>query len=275
MVIRTVKGTAGATAGGGAAKGSGPARATAVSGGTGGAGRILLADDDAEIREGLGRLLRFEGYETVLAGDGRLALDLALDLDLAGSPGRAPDLVLMDVTMPGLDGLAATRRIRASGSTVPILMITGRGAVGDRIVALDNGADDYLMKPFAVEELLARVRALLRRGTRWASPPVKAADASLAFHDIAMDLSSRAVTRAGRPLDLTPTEYSLLEYFLRHPTKVLGRARIHKDVWGFDFEPTSNTLDVYVMYLRRKLEQYGGTRLIQTARGLGYMLRVE
>lgn len=176
--------------------------------------------------------------------------------------------------MPGLDGLAATRRIRASGSTVPILMITGRDAVGDRIVALDNGADDYLMKPFAAEELLARVRALLRRGTRRASPSAAVASARLAFHDIVMDLSSHTVTRAARPLDLTPTEYSLLEYFLRHPTKVLSRARIHKDVWGFDFEPTSNTLDVYVMYLRRKLEQYGEPRLIQTARGLGYMLRV-
>ncbi|WP_078890237.1 response regulator transcription factor [Streptomyces maremycinicus] len=260
MVIRTVKGTAEtAAAGGGTA---GQART---------AGRILLADDDAEVREGLGRLLRFEGYETVLAGDGRLALDLALDL--AGAPGNAPDLVLMDVTMPGLDGLAATRRIRASGSTVPILMITGRDAVGDRIVALDNGADDYLMKPFAAEELLARVRALLRRGTRRTSPPAGAASARLAFQDIAMDVSSRTVTRAARPLDLTPTEYALLEYFLRHPAKVLSRARLHRDVWGFDFEPTSNTLDVYVMYLRRKLEEYGEPRLIQTARGLGYMLR--
>lgn len=262
-MIRTVKGTAGAA---GAAAGGGTA------GRAGTAGRILLADDDADIREGLGRLLRFEGYETVLAGDGRLALDLALDL--VGAPGNAPDLVLMDVTMPGLDGLAATRRIRASGSTVPILMITGRDAVGDRIVALDNGADDYLMKPFAAEELLARVRALLRRGTRRASPPAGAASTRLTFDDIVMDLSSHTVTRAGRPLDLTPTEYSLLEYFLRHPTKVLSRARIHKDVWGFDFEPTSNTLDVYVMYLRRKLEQYGEPRLIRTARGLGYMLRV-
>ncbi|MEV1064723.1 response regulator transcription factor [Streptomyces sp. NPDC050263] len=257
MAMRTVRGTETRTS------------ETGTAGTAGTAGKILLADDDADIREGLGRLLRFEGYETVLAENGRLALDLV------GAAGTAPDLILMDVTMPGLDGLAATRRIRASGCTVPILMLTGRGAVGDRIVALDNGADDYLMKPFAVEELLARVRALLRRGSgRRTPPPPRRPSARLAFHDIAMDLSSRTVTRAARPLDLTRTEYALLEYFLRNPAKVLSRSQIHKDVWGFDFEPNSNTLDVYVMYLRRKLEQYGEPRLIQTVRGLGYMLRV-
>ncbi|WP_416976232.1 response regulator transcription factor [Streptomyces sp. T028] len=235
---------------------------------TNAAGRILLADDDADIRESIGRLLRFEGYETVLAGDGRLALDLI------AAPGGAPDLVLMDVTMPGLDGLAATRRIRASGSTVPILMITGRDAVGDRIVALDNGADDYLMKPFAVEELLARVRALLRRATRRTPPPPRpSAPDTLTFLDVVMTHATRTVTRAGHPVDLTRTEYTLLEYLLRHPAKVLSRAQILHDVWGFDFEPTSNTLDVYVMYLRRKLETDGRPRLIQTVRGLGYMLR--
>ncbi|MEU6381006.1 response regulator transcription factor [Streptomyces sp. NPDC046909] len=226
--------------------------------------KILLADDDAAVREGVGRLLRFEGYETVLAGDGRTVLEL-----IEGEP----DLVLMDVTMPQLDGLAATRRIRASGCTVPILMITGRDAVGDRIVALDNGADDYLTKPFDVEELLARVRALLRRSRR-PSPPVRTAD-QLSFQDVAIDLRSRTVTRGGRPLDLTRTEYSLLEYLMRHPAKVLSRTQILKEVWGFDFEPASNTLDVYVMYLRRKLESHGGPRLIQTVRGMGYSLRVS
>ncbi|MFC7263802.1 response regulator transcription factor [Streptomyces lutosisoli] len=230
--------------------------------------KILLADDDVAVREGLDRLLRFEGYETVLAGDGREALAL-----VGGADGR-PDLVLMDVTMPGLDGLAATRRIRASGSTVPILMITGRDAVGDRIVALDNGADDYLMKPFASEELLARVRALLRRSPRREQKPDGPA-ARLAFEDIAMDLPTRTVTRAGHPLDLTRTEHALLEYLLRHPAKVLSRAQILKEVWGFDFEPASNTLDVYVMYLRRKLESHGGPRLIHTVRGLGYALRTR
>jgi len=228
--------------------------------------KILLADDDADVREGIGRLLRFEGYETVLAGDGRTALDLL---------GGAPDLVLMDVSMPELDGLAATRRIRASGSTVPILMLTGRTAVGDRIVALDNGADDYLSKPFAVDELLARVRALLRRSGRRAAdeaPPPRELE-QLVFHDLVMDPRTRTVTRGGRPLELTRTEFLLLEYLLHHPGTVLTRPRLHRHVWGFDFEPASNTLDVYVMYLRRKLESRGEPRLIHTVRGLGYSLR--
>ncbi|MFJ6086589.1 response regulator transcription factor [Streptomyces sp. NPDC092369] len=229
--------------------------------------KILLADDDEDVRDGVGRLLRFEGYETVLAGDGRAALDLM------GVPEGEPDLVLMDVTMPELDGLAATRRIRASGCMVPILMLTGRHAVGDRIVALDNGADDYLMKPFATEELLARVRALLRRAPRGAVAEPKR-DQRLDFQDVAMDLRTRTVTRGDRPLGLTKTEYLLLEYLMRHPAKVLSRSQILKEVWGFDFEPTSNTLDVYVMYLRRKLESRGEPRLIQTVRGLGYSLKV-
>ncbi|MFJ3892733.1 response regulator transcription factor [Streptomyces sp. NPDC090083] len=232
--------------------------------------KILLADDDADVREGLGRLLRFEGYETVLAGDGRTALELLGPSDA----GAAPDLVLMDVTMPELDGLAATRRIRASGSTVPILMLTGRDAVGDRIVALDNGADDYLSKPFAVEELLARIRALLRRGAQPAAgAEVLPEPERLVFQDLVMDLRTRDVTRDGRPLDLTRTEFTLLEYLLHHPGTALTRSRIHRHVWGFDFEPASNTLDVYVMYLRRKLESRGGPRLIHTVRGLGYTLR--
>lgn len=226
--------------------------------------KILLADDDEAVRESVGRLLRFEGYETLLAGDGRTAVELVAD---------GPDLVLMDVTMPQLDGLAATRRIRASGCIVPILMITGRDAVGDRIVALDNGADDYLTKPFEADELLARVRALLRRSHRPLVPPQPGPAEQLSFQDVAIDLRSRTVTRGGRALELTRTEYGLLEYLMRHPAKVLSRAQILKEVWGFDFEPASNTLDVYVMYLRRKLESRGEPRLIQTVRGLGYTLR--
>jgi len=229
--------------------------------------KILLADDDSAVREGLDRVLRFEGYETVLAGDGRAALAYV------SAPDTAPDLVLMDVTMPGLDGLAATRRLRASGCTIPILMITGRNAVGDRIVALDNGADDYLMKPFAIEELLARVRALLRRSPQ--REPRPSPLAGLSFEDVHLDPRTRTVTRADRRLDLTKTEFALLEYLLRRPGLVLGRVQILKDVWGFDFEPTSNTLDVYVMYLRRKLESRGEPRLIHTVRGMGYTLRAN
>ncbi|MFK4099964.1 response regulator transcription factor [Streptomyces sp. NPDC019531] len=233
--------------------------------------KILLADDDEDVREGLGRLLRFEGYETVLAGDGRTALDLAGVTDTGG--GGAPDLVLMDVSMPGLDGLAATRRIRASGSTVPILMITGRDAVGDRIVALDNGADGYLMKPFAPEELLARVRALLRRTARRPAPAAAPRN-RLTFDDVTVDLRTRTVTRGGCPLDLTRTEFALLVHLMRHPGKVLSRNQLLKEVWGFDFEPSSNTLDVYVMYVRRKLESRGERRIVQTVRGMGYSLRI-
>ncbi|MFK0151064.1 response regulator transcription factor [Streptomyces sp. NPDC090493] len=231
--------------------------------------KILLADDDAAVRDGIGRLLRFEGYETVLAGDGRVALDLV------GAPESEPDLVLMDVEMPGLDGLAATRRIRASGSTVPILMITGRNAVGDRIVALDNGADGYLAKPFAAEELLARVRALLRRSPRreGATGAGPGGDRFLGFDDVSMDLRARTVHRGEQAIDLTKTEYALLEFLLRHPGRVLSRERILRDVWGFEFAPASNTLDVYIMYLRRKLESRGEPRLIHTVRGLGYTLR--
>ncbi|MBZ3907838.1 MULTISPECIES: response regulator transcription factor [Streptomyces] len=229
--------------------------------------KILLVDDDEAVREGIGRLLRFEGYETVLAGNGLVALDVL------GAPGGGPDLVLMDVTMPGLDGLAATRRIRASGCTVPIMMITGRDAVGDRIVALDNGADDYLAKPFAPEELLARVRALLRRGRSSARAVPRLPVDRLSYAGVVMDLGTRAVTRAERPLALTRTEYALLEYLLRHPVKVHSRARIFQEVWGFEPAPASNTLDVYVMYLRRKLEGRGEPRIIHTVRGLGYALR--
>ncbi|WP_217546274.1 response regulator transcription factor [Streptomyces sp. GbtcB6] len=234
--------------------------------------KILLADDDAAVRDGISRLLRFEGYETLLAGDGRVALDLL------GAPDSEPDLVLMDVEMPGLDGLAATRRIRASGSTVPILMITGRNAVGDRIVALDNGADGYLAKPFAAEELLARVRALLRRSPRREAKTAGAGaepggDRVLGYADVSMDLRTRTVHRGDRALDLTKTEYALLEFLLRCPGRVLSRERILRDVWGFEFAPASNTLDVYIMYLRRKLESRGEPRLIHTVRGMGYTLR--
>jgi two-component system response regulator MprA len=235
--------------------------------------RILIVDDEPAVREALARSLEFEGYEVGTATDG---LDALEQLE-----STHPDLILLDVMMPVLDGLAAARRIRAKGDTVPILMLTARDAIGDRIVGLDNGADDYLPKPFAGDELLARVRALLRRsapsvvpvqriGGRHAAP---AGRSRMVFEDVTMDLSTREVTRAGKRLDLTKTEYALLKLFMAHPRQVLGRAAILREVWGFDFEPSSNTLDVYVMYLRRKTETGGLPRIIHTERGTGYVLR--
>lgn len=246
--------------------------------------RILIVDDEPAVREALTRSLEFEGYEVDTAKDGQDALQ-QLETE-------HPDLILLDVMMPVLDGLAAARRIRAKGDTVPILMLTARDAVGDRIVGLDNGADDYLPKPFAGDELLARVRALLRRSAPVVPPQPQrdglrpsvsgagsgfgsgsTARQQLAFEDVAMDLRTREVTRDGKRLDLTKTEYALLKLFMAHPRQVLSRAAILREVWGFDFEPTSNTLDVYVMYLRRKTEAGGLPRLIHTERGTGYVLR--
>jgi two-component system response regulator MprA len=246
--------------------------------------RILIVDDEPAVREALTRSLEFEGYEVDTAKDGQDALQ-QLETE-------HPDLILLDVMMPVLDGLAAARRIRAKGDTVPILMLTARDAVGDRIVGLDNGADDYLPKPFAGDELLARVRALLRRSAPVVPPQPQrdglrpsvsgagsgfgsgsTARQQLAFEDVAMDLRTREVTRGGKRLDLTKTEYALLKLFMAHPRQVLSRAAILREVWGFDFEPTSNTLDVYVMYLRRKTEAGGMPRLIHTERGTGYVLR--
>ncbi|TKA08414.1 response regulator transcription factor [Actinacidiphila oryziradicis] len=237
--------------------------------------RILIVDDEPAVREALARSLEFEGYLVDTATDGMDALE-QLEHD-------HPDLILLDVMMPVLDGLAAARRIRAKGDTVPILMLTARDAIGDRIVGLDNGADDYLPKPFAGDELLARVRALLRRSALPAavSTPRKGRHAAptstsrMEFEDVAMDLSTREVTRAGKRLDLTKTEYALLKLFMSHPRQVLSRAAILRDVWGFDFEPTSNTLDVYVMYLRRKTESGSLPRIIHTERGTGYVLRAS
>jgi two-component system response regulator MprA len=180
--------------------------------------------------------------------------------------------VLLDVMMPRMDGLTACRRLRASGDQVPVLMLTARDAVGDRVSGLDAGADDYLVKPFELDELFARVRALLRRGARHVAGTVP--DGLLTYADLRMDTTTREVARGERPLELTRTEYLLLELFLAHPRQVLTREQILSDVWGFDFEPSSNSLDVYIMYLRRKTEAGGAPRLIHTVRGVGYVLRV-
>ncbi|MFJ4339315.1 response regulator transcription factor [Streptomyces sp. NPDC088915] len=227
--------------------------------------RILIVDDEPAVREALRRSLAFEGYGTRDAVDGLDAL--------AAMEAYAPDLVVLDVQMPRMDGLTAARRIRASGSTVPILMLTARDTVGDRVTGLDAGADDYLVKPFELDELFARIRALLRRSSYAASTSAAPADDVLSFEDLRMNLATREVTRGGRTVELTRTEFTLLEMFLAHPRQVLTREQILKAVWGFDFEPSSNSLDVYVMYLRRKTEAGGEPRLVHTVRGVGYALR--
>jgi two-component system response regulator MprA len=221
--------------------------------------RILVVDDERAVRDSLRRALELEGYEIELAGDGREAL-YRLETD------SQPDAVILDVLMPGLDGLEVCRRIRASGSSVPVLMLTARDAVANRVEGLDAGADDYVTKPFALEELLARVRALIRRST-------DGADEKLRFADLELDPGTREVTRGGEPIELTRTEFALLELFLLNPRQVLTRSIIFERVWGYDFGFGSNSLDVYIGYLRRKTEAGGKPRLIQTIRGVGYALR--
>ncbi|MFJ9519132.1 response regulator transcription factor [Kitasatospora sp. NPDC101801] len=232
--------------------------------------RLLVVDDEPALRDALESSLAFEGYEVTTATDGFEALD-AVERD-------HPDLVLLDIMMPRMDGLTAVRRMRARGDTAPVLMLTARDAVGDRVTGLDVGADDYLAKPFELDELLARVRALLRRSALASEAAARAAVEAedtevIAFADLRMNTATREVTREGKPIELTRTEFMLLEMFLSHPRQVLTREQILKAVWGFDFEPSSNSLDVYVMYLRRKTEQGGLPRLIQTVRGVGYALR--
>ncbi|HET6856050.1 MAG TPA: response regulator transcription factor [Streptomyces sp.] len=230
--------------------------------------RILIVDDEPAVREALQRSLAFEGYGTEVAVDGVDAL--------AKTAAYEPDLIVLDIQMPRMDGLTAARRIRASGDTIPILMLTARDTVGDRVTGLDAGADDYLVKPFELDELFARIRALLRRSSYAAAQGAGGEDQPghvLSFADLRMDLATREVTRGSRQVELTRTEFTLLEMFLAHPRQVLTREQILKAVWGFDFEPSSNSLDVYVMYLRRKTEAAGEPRLVHTVRGVGYALR--
>jgi two-component system response regulator MprA len=224
---------------------------------------ILVVDDDRAVRESLRRSLEFNGYTVSLAADGAEAL--------AGISGTNPDAVVMDVMMPRLDGIETTRALRSVGNHVPILVLTARDAVGDRVEGLDAGADDYLSKPFALDELLARLRALLRR----VSPDAANADERLEFADLTMDLASRDVHRGTRAMTLTRTEFALLELFLRRPRRVLERSFILEEVWGFDFPTTANSLEVYVGYLRRKTEAENEPRLLHTVRGVGYVLREE
>ncbi len=220
--------------------------------------RLLVVDDEPAVRTSLERALVLEGYEVELAENGAQALERI--------ESQPPDAVVLDILMPGLDGLAVCRRLREQGSRLPVLLLTARDAVGDRVAGLDAGADDYLVKPFALEELLARIRALLRR-----TGPDDGA--GLRFADLELDPLTREVRRGAREIELTRTEFNLLELFLRNPRQVLTRSLIFERVWGFDFGPSSNSLDVYVGYLRRKTEAADEPRLIQTVRGVGYALR--
>ena len=222
---------------------------------------MLVVDDDRAVRESLRRSLQFNGYDVVLANDGAEALVMV------GT--EHPDVVIMDVMMPRLDGIETTRALRSTGNDVPVLVLTARDAVGDRVEGLDAGADDYLTKPFALEELLARLRALLRRAVTDGDE----GDETLAFADLTMDVATREVRRGLREIELTRTEFTLLEMFLRRPRRVLERSFILEEVWGYDFPTSANSLEVYVGYLRRKTEAEGESRLIQTVRGVGYVLK--
>ena len=218
---------------------------------------ILVVDDDRRLRNALRRVLVSNGFEVEVAEDG--------DEALAQLRTRPYDLVVLDVMMPGSDGIEVCETLRTGGDDLPVLMLTARDAVRDRVVGLDAGADDYLVKPFANEELVARVRALLRRSGRGAE--------SLAFADLELDLLTRDARRGGRAIELSRIEFELLEFFLRHPRQVLGRSLIYERVWGYDGSMTSNSLDVFVGHLRRKLEADGERRLIHTVRGVGFTLR--
>ncbi|ABQ90669.1 MAG: response regulator transcription factor [Roseiflexus sp.] len=221
---------------------------------------ILIVEDEAEIAGYLRRGLTFEGYTVEIASDGRQALDIARE--------QPPDLVVLDLMLPGIDGLEVARRLRAA-SDVPIIMLTARDAIPDRVAGLEAGADDYLIKPFAFEELLARIRVQLRRRQREDAATV------LRYGPLTMDLAAHEVTIGDRRVDLTAKEYDLLELFMRHPQQVLTRDVIYDRVWGYNFGGESNIIEVYVRYLRQKLEAHGEPRLIHTVRGVGYILREE
>jgi len=221
--------------------------------------RILIIEDDEGIVKLLKKALIYEGYQVDAAFDGETGLVMARD--------HYPDLVILDWMLPGLDGLEVCQRLRTGGG-VPILMVTAKDSVGDRIMGLDAGADDYVIKPFELDELLARVRALLRRTQPERTP-------TLSFADLTLDTSTRQAIRRGRTISLTAKQYDLLELFLRHPRQVLTREMIYDRVWGYDFGGESNVLDVYIRYLRQRLELDGESRLLHTVRGVGYVLREE
>lgn len=223
--------------------------------------QILVVDDDQAVRDSLARSLQYNGYEVSTATDGLDAL--------AKLASENVDAVVMDVMMPRLDGLETTKMLRENGNDVPILILTARDAVGDRVDGLDAGADDYMVKPFSLDELLARIRALTRR----TKPEHEEPSEILHFSDLELDTATRGVSRGGRRISLTRTEFALLQVFMEHPNHVLERGWLLNEVWGFDFPTTANSLEVYIGYLRRKTEQEGEPRLIHTVRGVGYVLR--
>ncbi len=224
--------------------------------------QLLLAEDDQSVRESLERALRFEGYDVHAVADGAQALEALMT--------ESPDVIVLDVMMPGVDGLVACRRIREKGIRTPVLMLTARHDVADRVAGLDAGADDYLVKPFDLEELLARLRALVRRGT-----VVEVDTQVLTLGDLRLDLARREVARGDRAIDLTKTEFELLALLMHNAGIVLTREVIYERIWGYDFETNSKSLDVYIGYLRRKTEEAGEPRLIHTVRGVGYTAREQ
>ena len=227
--------------------------------------QVLVVDDDQAVRDSLARSLRYSGYEVLTAADGVEAL--------AQLSAHRPDAVIMDVMMPRLDGLETTRMLRANGNDVPILVLTARVAVHDRVDGLDAGGDDYMAKPFSLEELLARLRALTRRTRSNTEDESGTETEQLTFADMVLDPQTREVTRGLRRISLTRTEFALLQTFMEHPRRVLERGWLLNEVWGFDFPTTANSLEVYIGYLRRKTEHDGEARLIHTVRGVGYVLR--
>ncbi|MFX3631981.1 MAG: response regulator transcription factor [Candidatus Pristimantibacillus sp.] len=225
--------------------------------------QIVVVDDDDKITSLLRRSLAFEGYEVTTASNGMEGLKVLMTAE--------PDLLILDVMMPQVDGWEVCRRVRESGSVVPILMLTAKDDIADRVKGLDTGADDYLVKPFALEELLARVRALLRRKT----DKIEESSSKIIYEDLALDQDSREAIRSGRRIELTAKEYDLMLLFMQNPRRVLTRDSIMEKIWGYDFSGESNVLEVYIAMLRQKLEDGEGKRIIQTVRGTGYVLRGE
>ncbi|MDU2586026.1 MAG: response regulator transcription factor [Corynebacterium sp.] len=227
--------------------------------------KILVVDDEQAVRESLRRSLRFNGYEVLTANDGLEAVETVR--------AENPELLILDIMMPNMDGLEVCRTLRSEGWDRPILVLTARDGVSDRVSGLDAGADDYLPKPFALEELLARVRSLVRRASAVSIAAEAPVESKLSFEDLELDADTREVSRGGRAISLTRTEFALLQLLMENPRKVLSRSKILEEVWGYDFPTSGNALEVYIGYLRKKTEGEGDTRLIHTVRGVGYVLR--